>query len=139
MARLYPAAALPAPAGFKLGQSGEVASFRNRIGKQSVSSNTFRTPVMIPNEDSASVTKMSPGRTLSPLGYAWLAREFRLDPIPHFVESYAAEPGIRLTEREGHRTREVYPHTARHLTTVFEHLDFALKREGLHLELLRAL
>ncbi len=82
---------------------------------------------------------MSPGRTLNPLGYAWLAREFRLDPIPHFVESYAAEPGIRLTEREGHRTREIYPHTARRLTTVFEHLDFALKREGLHLELLRAL
>ena len=81
---------------------------------------------------------MASTRNLSPLGYAWLAREFRLDPIPHFVESYAAEPGIRLTEREGHRTREIYPHTARHLTTVFEHLDFALKREGLHLELLRA-
>jgi len=81
---------------------------------------------------------MSPGRTLRPLGYAWIAQEFGLDPIPHFIASYAAEPGLRLTEHEGHRIREIYPHTARHLTTVFEHLGFALKREGLHLELLRS-
>lgn len=80
---------------------------------------------------------MLTGRKLSPLGYAWLAREFKLDPIPHFVESFTAEPGVRLTEREGGRIREIYPHTAYRLATVFEHLDFALRREGLHLQLLR--
>jgi hypothetical protein len=76
-------------------------------------------------------------RKLSPLGYAWLARRFQIDPIPHFVESFTAAPGVRLTERNGVRVREIYPHTAHRLTTVFEHLAFALKREGLHLQLLR--
>ncbi len=80
---------------------------------------------------------MLSGRELSPLGYAWLAREFQIDPIPHFVESFAAAPGVRLTERNGGRVREIYPHSVCQLTTVFEHLDFALKREGLHLQLLR--
>lgn len=76
-------------------------------------------------------------RELSPIGYSWLALRYKIDPIPHFVESFTAEPGIRLTERDGGRVREIYPHTARRLTTVFEHLDFALKHEGLHLQLLR--
>jgi len=80
---------------------------------------------------------MLTGRKLSPLGYTWLAREFKLDPIPHFVESFTAEPGVRLTERKGGRIREIYPHTVYRLATIFEHLDFALRREGLHLKLLR--
>ena len=80
---------------------------------------------------------MPPRRTLHPIGYSWLAREFQLDPIPHFVESFTAEPSVRLTEREHGRVREIYPHTAVRLGTVFAHLDFALKREGLHLQLLR--
>ena len=33
---------------------------------------------------------MPPRRTLHPIGYSWLAREFQLDPIPHFVESSVA-------------------------------------------------
>lgn len=77
------------------------------------------------------------GRKLTPIGYTWLARQFELDPIPHFVESFTADPGTRLTERDGRRVREIYPHTTHRLTTAFEHLDFALKREGLHLQLLR--
>lgn len=80
---------------------------------------------------------MLAGRKLTPLGYTWLARQFQFDPIPHFVESFTADPGVRLTERDGDRVREIYPHTAHRLTTAFEHLDFALKREGLHLQLLR--
>ncbi len=82
---------------------------------------------------------MATDRTLSPLGYAWLAREFTLNPIPHFVESYAADPGIRITERTDDRVREIYRHTAYRLTGPFDHLEFALNREGLHLQLLRAL
>lgn len=78
-------------------------------------------------------------RTLTPLGYAWLAREYGLNPIPHFVESFAAVPGKRMTERTDGRVREIYPHTVYPLAGPFEHLDFALKREGLHLQLLRAL
>lgn len=80
---------------------------------------------------------MLSGRKLRPIGYSWLAKEFQLDPIPHFVESFTADPGVRLTERDGDRVREVYPHSAVRRHTVFGHLDFALKREGLHLQLLR--
>lgn len=82
---------------------------------------------------------MATDRTLTPLGYAWLRREFTLNPIPHFVESYAADPGTRITERTAGRVREIYPHTAHRLNGPFEHLEFALNREGLHLQLLRAL
>jgi hypothetical protein len=82
---------------------------------------------------------MHTDRELSPIGYSWLARQYQINPIPHFVESFTAAPGIRLTERQGARLREIYPHSAYRLSTVFEHLDFALKREGLHLQLLRAL
>lgn len=80
---------------------------------------------------------MPPSRTLTPVGYTWLARHFEIDPIPHFVESFIAQPGQRRSETRNGRIREIHPHTALRLETVFDHLDFALKREGLHLELLR--
>jgi hypothetical protein len=82
---------------------------------------------------------MATDRTMTPLGYAWLKREFTLNPIPHFIESCAADPGTRITERTADRVREIYPHTAHRLNGPFEHLEFALNREGLHLQLLRAL
>lgn len=82
---------------------------------------------------------MKPTRKLTAIGYAWLAQRYPLDPIPHFIESFTAEPGIRLTEHVGNRIREIYPHTVYRLSSVFEHLDFALKHEGLHLELIRNL
>lgn len=85
------------------------------------------------------VPTMATDRTLTPLGYAWLAREFTLNPMPHFVESYAADPGTRITERGEDRVREIYPHTVYRLTGPFDHLEFALNREGLHLQLLRAI
>jgi hypothetical protein len=76
-------------------------------------------------------------RTSTPIGYAWLIDHFQIDPIPHFVESFATERGHRRTETEGSRLKEFYPQATVNLATVFDHLDFALKREGLHLELLR--
>ena len=80
---------------------------------------------------------MAAPRKFTPIGYQWLAQHFGVDPIPHFVESYLSEPGVRVTEREGGRVREIYPHTQHEPRSVFDHLDFALKREGLHLQLLR--
>jgi hypothetical protein len=82
---------------------------------------------------------MPHNRQLTPIGYQWLAQNFRLDPIPHFVESYLAQPGVRIREQGKGRCREIYPHTQYSPQTVFDHLEFALKREGLHLELLRML
>ncbi len=76
-------------------------------------------------------------RTLTPIGYQWLARHFEVDPIPHFVESYLSKPGKRILEQADGRSREIYPHTKYASETIFDHLEFALKREGLHLQLLR--
>lgn len=80
---------------------------------------------------------MSATRKLIPIGYQWLAQNFEVDPIPHFVESFLAQPGVRIREQANGRIREIYPHTQHNPETVFDHLEFALKREGLHLELLR--
>ncbi|TDU64083.1 Fic/DOC family protein [Prosthecobacter fusiformis] len=80
---------------------------------------------------------MPPPRTFSPIGYQWLADHFQVDPMPHFVESYVSQPGQRITEEKAGRRREVYPQAQVRLHNVFDHLDFALKKEGLHLELLR--
>ncbi len=82
---------------------------------------------------------MNANRKLNAIGYAWLTQQYRLDPIPHFVKSFTSKPGIRLTEHEGTQKKEIYPHTVYRLDSVLEHLDFALKHEGLHLELIRNL
>lgn len=80
---------------------------------------------------------MPHNRQLTPIGYQWITQHFDVEPIPHFVESYLAQPGVRIREHAKGRSREIYPHTQYNPTTVFDHLEFALKREGLHLELLR--
>lgn len=63
-----------------------------------------------------------------------------MNPMPHHVESFTANPGERRTVETGNgRIREIHPWSAIKLDGPMEHLDFALKREGLHLGLLRAL
>jgi hypothetical protein len=71
------------------------------------------------------------------IGYAWLAERFGIVTLPYWRESRALAKGVRrLVERDG-RQIEYFP-AARDLgEDVFAHLEFALKREGLHLELLR--
>lgn len=71
------------------------------------------------------------------IGYAWLAERFGVVALPYWRESRALAKGARrLVERDG-RQIEYFP-AARDLgEDVFAHLEFALKREGLHLELLR--
>lgn len=76
-------------------------------------------------------------RSLTPIGYTWLAKQYEVQAIPHFVESYLAQPGLRKTEQDGPRTREIYSYTQHDPQSPFDHLEFALKREGLHLELLK--
>ena len=79
-------------------------------------------------------------RDLSPVGYLWLAKEFKLNPMPHHVESFTTNPGERRSVETGNgRVQEIHPWSAIDLHGPMEHLDFALKREGLHLGLLRAL
>lgn len=75
----------------------------------------------------------------TPLGYAWLAERFDLVTMPHWKESRSLSKGARrLIERDG-RVIEYLPAAQNPGEDVFEQLEFALRREGLHLELLRKL
>lgn len=58
--------------------------------------------------------------------------------LPHHVESYVTR-GTRQTHTTPTLTEEVFPRTYWPGDTDFDHLEFALKREGLHLQLLRTL
>ncbi len=71
------------------------------------------------------------------IGYAWLADHFAVVTLPYWRESRALAKGVRrLVEKDG-RQIEYLP-AARDLgNNLFAHLEFALKWEGLHLELLR--
>lgn len=73
-----------------------------------------------------------------PAGYLLLRQRHAIACLPHHVESY-----VTLGTRQSHSTptlaEEIYPRTYWPGDTDFDHLEFALKREGLHLQLLRAL
>ena len=74
-----------------------------------------------------------------PLGYAWLADRFGIVTMPHWKESRSLSKGARrLVERDG-RVIEYRPPAEGPGEDVFEQLEFALRSEGLHLELLRKL
>lgn len=71
------------------------------------------------------------------IGYAWLAEKFAVVTLPYWRESRALAKGMRrLVEKDG-REIEYLPATRDLGENVFAHLEFGLKREGLHLELLR--
>lgn len=75
----------------------------------------------------------------NPLGYAWLAERYGVVTMPHWKESRSLSRGARrLVERDG-RLIEYLPSAQDPGENVFEQLEFALRREGLHLELLRKL
>jgi Fic family protein len=71
------------------------------------------------------------------IGYAWLAERFAVVTLPYWRESRALTKGVRrLVEKDG-RQVEYFPATRDLGDNVFAHLEFGLKREELHLELLR--
>lgn len=73
-----------------------------------------------------------------PAGYLLLGERHGLNCLPHHVESFVTQ-GTRHTHSTPEKTQETYPRTYWPGESDFEHLEFALKREGLHLQLLRAL
>jgi hypothetical protein len=73
-----------------------------------------------------------------PAGYLLLRQRHAITCLPHHVESYVTH-GTRQTQTTPLLTEEVYPRTYWPGDTDFDHLEFALKREGLHLQLLRML
>jgi hypothetical protein len=73
-----------------------------------------------------------------PAGYLLLQQRHGLTCLAHHVESFVSH-GTRRTHSTPEKTQETYPRNYWPGEGDFEHLEFALKREGLHLQLLRAL
>jgi hypothetical protein len=70
-------------------------------------------------------------------GYQWLAERFDVVTMPHWRETRILVRGARrLVETDG-RQVEYLPAMQDPGTDVFEQLEFSLRKEGLHLELLR--
>ena len=73
----------------------------------------------------------------TPIGQAWLRREFRLAVPAPAVESYVIQ-GARRTETQGRRTIEFYPRQYATDGTVTSHLRFALRNEPVDVGVLAA-
>ncbi|WCE94239.1 Fic family protein [Acidithiobacillus ferriphilus] len=72
------------------------------------------------------------------IGYRWLAERYNVSAVQPF-RAQSAIAGSRATVREGGYVREFYTPVARPANTLAGHLAFALKHEGIHLELLARL
>ncbi len=73
----------------------------------------------------------------NPAGNLWLAERFGVVSMPHWRESRVLAKGARrLVEKDG-RLIEYLPAAQNPGQDVFAHLEFTLRKEGLHLELLR--
>lgn len=73
-----------------------------------------------------------------PVGYLLLRQRHALNCLPHHVESFVTQ-GTRHTHSTPEKTQETYPRSYWPGEGDLAHLEFALKREGLHLQLLRSL
>ena len=73
-----------------------------------------------------------------PAGYLRLRQRYALNCLPHHVESFVTT-GTRHAHSTPLKLEETYPRTYWPGEDDFAHLEFALKHEGLHLQLLRAL
>ncbi len=73
----------------------------------------------------------------NPVGYLWLAERFSVVTMPHWRESRVLVKGARRLVETDRRLVEYLPAAQNPGEDVFAHLEFALRKEGLHLELLR--
>lgn len=73
-----------------------------------------------------------------PAGYAWMVRRRNLDVMPNFRWSFTAKVGGRQSFVEQGLVWETFPSTYAPETLV-DHVEFALKYDGVNLEILRAL
>lgn len=75
----------------------------------------------------------------TPVGYAALVRRYGLKVLPHFCQSFVAQRGQQKEFGEPGRITHVYRKEYAIGDTLGEHLEFALKYEGVNLEILSAL
>ncbi len=91
------------------------------------------------NGESVKNTEFNPTEGLKPVGYSELVRRYSLDVLPHNVQSFIAERGRRKTVIDGYRKTEIYTKKYDPGDNLEGHLTFALKFEGINLEILNAL
>lgn len=76
---------------------------------------------------------------LRELGYLWLVRRYSLKVCGLLCQSYATEQSVKRVVREGIVETTHYPVRRYRLEDTWQgQLTFALKREGVNLEVLRA-
>lgn len=68
-----------------------------------------------------------------------MVRRYSLDVLPHYCQSFISLKGRRKTVIDGHRKTEIYTKNYDPGDTLGNHLAFALKFEGLNLEILSLL
>ena len=83
--------------------------------------------------------EINPTEGLKLVGYGELVRRYLLDVIPHYVKSFIAEKGRRKAVIEGYQRTEIYTKRYDPGDNLEDHLTFALKFEGINLEILNAL
>lgn len=77
-------------------------------------------------------------QSLRSAGYGELAKRYALEVIPNWHTSYVATSGTRRAERTGDSVTEVYPASYWPGDSVGDHLEFALKYDGINLGILAA-
>lgn len=75
---------------------------------------------------------------LHEVGYSYLVKRYTLHIIPHYRASYIAQTGRGSTSTEHNQEIVVYPHTydLSDPNDPLQHLEFAIKHEGMHLEII---
>src|SRR5580700_4145199 len=75
-----------------------------------------------------------------PAGYKAITQKLELLTLPHYRESYIAQQGRGKIIIENHHERHIYPKTyaLKDENDLLENLEFALKYDGLNLEIIKA-
>lgn len=76
-------------------------------------------------------------RGAEPTGYAWLVRRYALNVMPHHRWSFTANVGRRQSHTDQHIRWEVFPNSYKP-ADLGGQLTFALKYDGISIEILRA-
>jgi hypothetical protein len=76
--------------------------------------------------------------SLIEIGYSFLVKHYALNVIPHYRVSYITKTGRGSTSMNHNQEIVIYPHTyvLSDLNNPLEHLEFAIKHEGIHLEII---
>lgn len=74
-----------------------------------------------------------------PIGYEWLRTQYQIESLPHYRTSSIIEHGGAKTIREGGKEHHLLPSQYDPGPSLGGQLEFALKHEGLNLEMLAAL